>query len=289
MRQSITFYNNPEDIVKSYANSQVEHTNTWENWHILPTSRPVFVPPEVKENYIDIPGGNGALDLSEALTKYPTYNNRTGSFEFRVMNHYEKDGKLVLESKRIDRWAERYSEIMEYLHGRCLYAVLDDDPLWFYQGRFSVDEWKSDDTWSVITIGYNVNPFKWSITSSTGPWLWDPFNFETGIIWDATCSDIVINSPNGFTEMLFPPYVRDENSMKQFWGGVPISPTLIVESDKGIEIRFVNEYLGIDISQIFKTGTTFAPDFIFYGQTTPYKLYFKGAGKVSIDFRIGRL
>lgn len=289
MRQSITFYNNPDDIIKSYANSNVERTNTWEDWHVLPVSRPVFAPPEVKENYIDIPGGNGALDLSEALTKFPTYNNRTGSFEFRVMNHYEKDGKLIFENRSAERWAERYSEIMEYVHGKCLYAVLDDDPTWFYQGRFSVDEWKSDDTWSVITIGYNVNPFKWSITSSTGPWLWDPFNFETGVIWDTVCSDIVINSPNGFTEMLFPPYINDNKSVKQFWGSVPISPTFIVESDKGIEIRFVNEYLGIDISQIFKTGTTFAPDFIFYGQTTPYKLYFKGVGKVSIDFRIGRL
>lgn len=289
MLQSITFYNNPDDIIKSYTDSTVERINTWEDWHILPVSRPVFTPPEVKENYIDIPGGNGALDLSEALTKFPTYNNRTGSFEFRVMNHYERDGKLIFENRSAERWAERYSEIMEYVHGKCLYAVLDDDPTWFYHGRFSIDGWASGDTWSVITIGYNVNPFKWSATSSMGPWLWDPFNFETGVIWDTVCSDIVINSPNSFTEMLFPPYVNDNKSAKQFWGSVPISPTIIVESDRGIEIRFVNKYLGIDISQTFKTGRTYVPDFIFYGQTEPYKLYFKGIGKVSIDFRVGRL
>lgn len=289
MKQSITFYNNLEDIVKSSSDLKIEHTNTWDDWHILPISRPIFTPPKIKEKYIDVPGGNGVLDLTESLTKYPTYDNRKGSFEFRIMNHYEKNGKLMLETKRTGRWAERYSEIMEYLHGQSLYAVLDDDPTWFYQGRFSVDDLKSEDTWSVITIGYNVNPFKWAVESSTGPWLWDPFNFETGVIRDTICNDIDINSPNGFTEMAFPTYVNDTESLKQFWGGVPISPTIVVDSSNGIEIRFVNDYLGIDMAQIFKNGATFVPDFIFYGQTTPYKLYFKGIGKVSIDFRVGRL
>ena len=41
--------------------------NTWDDWHILAESRPVFAPPEPKTNYIDVPGGNGSLDLSELL------------------------------------------------------------------------------------------------------------------------------------------------------------------------------------------------------------------------------
>ena len=84
--------------------------NTWDDWKILPTERPVFAPPKPKTTYIDIPGGNGALDLSESLTGYPIYENRTGSFKFRVMNDYVE-------------WHERYTEIMEHLHGRSMNAI----------------------------------------------------------------------------------------------------------------------------------------------------------------------
>lgn len=243
--------------------------NTWDDWHILPTERPVFAPPEPKTHYIDIPGGNGSLDLTESLTGYPVYNNRTGSFTFRVMNDY-------------GNWSERYSEIMEHLHGRNMKAVLADDDQWFYQGRFTVDGWKSGSTWSEITIGYNVNPFKWSVLSSTEPWLWDPFNFETGIIWEDTFNNVTVNSPNEYKELSF---------ASHFFGSVPISPTFQISGAPltGVDIRFVNTYLGIDKIMNFKNGSAFAPDFIFYGQTEPYKIYVKGTGTISIDFRVGRL
>lgn len=243
--------------------------NTWDDWRLLPVSRPVFAPPEVKTNYVEIPGGNGVLDLSEALTKYPVYKNRTGSFTFRVMNGYLP-------------WQERYSEIMNYLHGRSMRAVLDDDPGYFYQGRFSVDGWASADTWSEITIGYNVNPFKWNLWSSTEPWLWDPFNFETGVIWEDTFSGITVDSPDDWIQYSF---------TKDFFGDVPISPTIKISGAPatGIDIRFVNSYLGIDLTMNFKNGETFAPDFIFYGETESYQMYFRGTGTVAIDFRVGRL
>lgn len=270
MIQTISFFKDPSDIIRSYADTDgIIFKNTWDDWHILAEERPVFAPPEPKTSYVDIPGGNGLLDLSEALTGYPTYNNRQGSFKFRVINGHGE-------------WFERYSDIMEFLHGRMLYAVLNDDPNWFYSGRFTVDSWGSGDTWSEIIIGYDVNPFKWDISSSTGPWLWDPFNFETGIIRQQAFSEIIINSPDDFKEMSFD---------SALFGNIPLSPTVTVigASSVGINIRFVNEYLGIDITQNFKNGTEFVPDFVFYGQKEPYKIYFKGSGNVYIDFRVGRL
>lgn len=312
MIQTITFYKSPNDILASYSESNVDCRNTWDDWHILASERPIFAPPETKTNYIDVPGGNGSLDLSEALTPYPTYNNRTGSFTFKVMNDYEKDGIIVNETYDKGRWAQRYSEIMEFLHGQCLYAVLADDPTWFYQGRFSVESLSPGDTWSEITINYNVNPFKWNVSSSTSEWLWDPFNFETGVIWDTICKDVYVN---GESTIKLPPYTNDQSSMKNFFSGVPIAPTVIFEPecpthnklleiknglfqcpvlgcselDKGIDIRFINTYLNIDITEHFKGGTTFMPDFLFYGQNESYEITLKGTGLVSIDFRVGRL
>ena len=113
--------------------------NTWDNWHIVPSSRPVFNPPKQKVNTLDIQGGNGIIDLSESLTGYPVYNNREGSFEFIVMNDYKP-------------WQETYSDIADYIHGQKMRAVLEDDPQYYYEGRFSVNSWKSDKDWSKITI-----------------------------------------------------------------------------------------------------------------------------------------
>lgn len=157
--------------------------NTWDDWHLVPTSRPVFQQGAVKTNYVDIPGADGQLDLTEALTDYPTYQNREGSLEFIVMNGYRQS------------WAGGFSKFANWLHGKLIRVVLDDDPNFFYEGRLSINEWKSnnDGTWSNITIDYNLKPYKFYKFMSNEKWLWDPFNFESDIIHDAT--KYTINGP----------------------------------------------------------------------------------------------
>ena len=164
--------------------------NTWDDWHLVPTSRPVFQQPLTKTNYIEIPGSDGSLDLTEALTGRPTYQNREGSFEFIVMNGYRSS------------WAGGHSRFANWLHGKKLRCVLDDDPGYYYEGRFTIDEWTSnnDGTWSNITIGYNVDPYKYAIRKSSEDWLWDPFNFETDII-NKNTKDISINGSATVTIM----------------------------------------------------------------------------------------
>lgn len=114
-----------------YHSITIGDKNTWDDWHLIPTSRPLFNPPTVKSNLVEIPGGDGTLDLTTALTGRPTYNNRTGSWTFIVQNGF-KD------------WSALYSEIMVYLHGQKFKAILEDDPAYYYEGRFSVNQWKSD-------------------------------------------------------------------------------------------------------------------------------------------------
>ncbi len=154
-----------------YHSITIGNKNTWDDWHLIPATRPLFNPPSVKTNMVNIPGGDGVLDLTTALAGRPTYNNRTGSWTFYVQNGF-KD------------WTELYSEIMVYLHGRTFTAILEDDPTYYYEGRFAVNQWKSDQQWSQIVIDYNVGPYKKNINHTGSDWLWDPFNFETGIIRD---------------------------------------------------------------------------------------------------------
>ncbi len=243
--------------------------NTYEDWHIVPSSRPVFVPPQQKTKYLDIPGADGSLDLSEAFSGYPVYENREGSFEFIVLNGFGD-------------WAKRYSDIMWYLHGKTMRAILEDDPFYFYEGRFSVEGWDSTQPpRSVLTINYSVNPYKWGLESSIEDWKWDPFNFYTGIIRPMLFKDIAVTSKSSWTVKT---YKRDD------FDRAPVCPGFIVSSSDGagIDIRFVNSFLNIDITKHLDNGTTIVPDFIIYGSET-VSIYFKGLGKVSVDFRPGRL
>ena len=152
------------DQARAYHSITIGNKNTWDDWHLVPSSRPSFAMPQVKTSYIDLPGGDGVLDLTTSLTGRPMYGNRQGSFEFIVMNDYGE-------------WYERYSDIATYLHGKEYRAILDDDPEYYYEGRFAVNQWKTGKNYSTITINYNVGPYKRSVLSSGDKWLWDPFHF----------------------------------------------------------------------------------------------------------------
>ena len=152
--------------------------NTWDDWHLIPSSRPVFNPPKPKTNYVDIPGADWHIDLSEAVSGEIVYEARTGSIEFIVDNGHQE-------------WHELYSEIMNYLHGMDMKAILEDDPTFYYEGRFSVNQWKSDPHNSKITIDYSVRPYKFEEYSSLDDWKWDTFNFKTGII--RNYKDLIVN------------------------------------------------------------------------------------------------
>ena len=141
--------------------------NTWDDWHLIPASRPEIAPPEVFTNYADLPGAHGKIDLSEYLTGGPVYKNRTGSLEFFAANGY-------------GFWAERYNQICNFLHGKEMYMTLDDEPEYFYKGRFRVQGWNSDGktNWSSISIDYELEPFKFLLPRNSYDEIWDRFLFE---------------------------------------------------------------------------------------------------------------
>ncbi len=227
--------------------------NTWDDWFLIPSSRPVFNPPEAKTLFLEIPGADGVIDLSTALTGDVRYGSRTGSLEFIVDNGHKE-------------WFELYSDIADYLHGQKMKAILEDDPSYYYEGRFTVNEWKSDKLHSLITIDYVVDPYKLELFSGIENWLWDSFNFETGIIREY--KNLSVDGTLNF-------YI--EGSRK------PIVPTFIVSSSNGKGITVV--YNGT--SYPLKDGENRVIN-IKLGQGTQL-LTFKGNGNVSINYRGGRL
>ena len=131
--------------------------NTWTDWHLVATSRPVIDPPSVKTRYVEIPGADGTIDLTDSLTGAPSYNDREGNMDFYVLNQYDIFGPSDYN------WVDVYSEIVSYLHGKRLQMILEDDPGYYYEGRFTVDSWKTEADRSTITIGYHLDPFRYRV------------------------------------------------------------------------------------------------------------------------------
>lgn len=136
--------------------------NTWKTWHMAPKSRPFVVAPQVKTEYIDVPGADGALDYTEALTGKPRYANRTGQWDFIIDNGYRK-------------WHELYSEILLRLHGKKFdKIILDDDPNYYWEGRLIVTGQFGNKDFSGITISYNLNPYKTPVDKTkVVDWKWN--------------------------------------------------------------------------------------------------------------------
>ena len=134
------------------------------DWFLVPKERPSIEKASVKEHYIDIPGANGGLDLTESLTGFPLYDYIEGEFEFTVLN----ERKLITVNSKCEKtketdisWEVLNRDIREFLNGKQRYMMLEDDPSWYYVGRFTVEKYdSSDNANSRITISYKVYPFK---------------------------------------------------------------------------------------------------------------------------------
>lgn len=107
--------------------------------------------PAPKTELIDIPGGDGVLDLTEFFGEVK-YNNRTLTFEFSTM---------VPQSQ----FMTLFSKVQNALHGQKMNISLDEDPEWYYIGRLSVSEWKAEKRIGKLTIVCDCEPFKYRFTS----------------------------------------------------------------------------------------------------------------------------
>lgn len=106
------------------------------------------IPPATpKTSYIDIPGADGSLDLTETHGEVK-FSDRKCKFTFTV--HPQSDST----------WEEKKTEISNLLNGKRCKITLDKDDEFYYLGRCSVDEYASDKRINKIVISAKVNPYK---------------------------------------------------------------------------------------------------------------------------------
>lgn len=266
--------------------------NTFRDWHIVPLGRPIVNPPEHKTHFIEIPGTSGIVDISNSLTKYPVFNNRVGSWTFAIL------------SDNIST-PDAYEKILNFLQGSDVKFILEDDPLYYYQGRVYVESLnpKSDGTASEITLGYDVDPYKRSITLSSDSWDWDKFKFQTDVI-----------EPSPFRDIRVPADGNEHTlDVSDKVGILPVVPTFSVTLPLcgTLNIKLYNSDLGINwktytlsSTNNIKTFTKIFPDLVmceftkesvikikmqYIPKDTPTGVADKDNARVNITFRSGRL
>lgn len=190
-------YNGEHSVI--FINKDNVQKHSYEDWCLIPSGRPTIVPPTPQEFTVEIPGRSGKVDFGDAIHTHPIYNNRQGSLEF-ILDH---------DSENYYNWSTSYSEIMRFLQGFWIKVILTDDPDWYYQGRLSVNEFKSNADWSTITIDYDLQPYKYSTISTGSAWLWDPFSFINGYIHKPEDFKLNLTTNSGDTSVSIPTMLID--------------------------------------------------------------------------------
>ena len=121
-----------------------DNIHSYEDLNLVLSS--VSIPPaQVKESYIDIPGADGSLDLTEANGDVK-YKDRTCSF--------------IFTSFPSDDFEVKKQQISNFLNGRRCALVLDKDSAYYWEGRCFVSEYASDKNLHRIAVTAKVSPYK---------------------------------------------------------------------------------------------------------------------------------
>ena len=229
--------------------------HTFEDWGLYVQNTDCIGEPRQYTRYIEIPGRNGMLDLSETIAGRQVYTSR----EIKI--------SLAGIRKRKD-WDSVISEFRNKINGRVCRFIFDNDPGYFWKGRPVIRDFSS-----VLNLGTfevdipEADPYKYSVLTSVEPWLWDPFNFETDMI-----TYIGAITVSGSASITIP------------HGHMPACPEFVV-SDK-TSGTFKVTYDGTDYD--LTTGTNKIPS-IYVGGDEDVELTFTGTAKVEIVYRSGSL
>lgn len=158
---------------------------TYDDWNLILKHKEISeAEPDVQLQ--SVPFRNSSIDYTEVVTGKVTYKDRTISMTF-----LNKD--IVFEN------IEQYvSNIRNSISGKRLRIIFEDDIGFYWSGRITSVE-KSINGKGInpsidIIISATVDAYKYCLSTSEEDWLWDPFDFENGIINETLNIDV---NPSG--------------------------------------------------------------------------------------------
>jgi len=210
--------------------------------------------PEQETNYIYVPAMDGFLDLSESLSGRPIYKNR----EITIKLGGLRDPM---------NWDAIISKIRNDINGRRVKVTFDNDPAYFWQGRITLRDFDRFRSLGTCLLVLDAEPYKYEQLDSAEPWLWDPFNFETGVIHSYGERQIT-----GSGTITIPS------------GTMPVTPDIVVanKTSTNFTVTFNN------VTYSLVVGSNYIPDIVINDEEE-HTLTFTGTAKVSIVYRGGSL
>ncbi len=171
-----------------YHSITIGEYNTWNDWRMIPDEPPTVVPPVPVRNSFEIPGRDGELDITESLDYRIHYGNRKGNWKFyinherlwddehtkRLLSQDPLTGGLRFELQKFWR------DLSERIYGQKTSVYLNDDAyaygrlesIPFYMGRVWVSSISPDRSHSIVTLNYDLLPYRYS--------QYDPTNENAG-------------------------------------------------------------------------------------------------------------
>ena len=226
----------------------IDKYHSYKDWGLILTDYTISAP-KAKTTYVSVPGRNGTLDYSEAVSDEIKYEDRNIKIVFHV------------PQKQAD-WRYIISKIQNEIQGRKVKIIFDDDIAFYYYGRIEVDTFSNSGRIATINITAVTDPFKYNITTSAEDWLWDPFDFEQSIINETSGLDVT-----GSLEVS----LECQGAVK--------NPIII--SSSSMTVTYKEKKYGI------KTGSQVMYEIVLENGTNV--LVFEGNGTVSINYTGGSL
>ena len=161
----------------------------------------VDIPPAIpKTTYVDIPGGNGSIDLTEAHGEVK-YKDRDCKFTF-TMNPAGDLSEAAFEEKK--------TEVSNALNGKVFKITLDKDAEFYYSGRCEVSEYLSDKRIRQFVVTARVKPYKFKQNVSIKKYLLSEkeqtvnvMNGRMSVVPEITCTNDNTNVVFGSIEKVF--------------------------------------------------------------------------------------
>jgi phage-related protein len=135
----------------------INDEHSLQDWGAAITNSDVISMPEPNTTYLEIPGRNGRLDLSEVLTGDVTFSNRTIKLQ-------------LAKSTNAEDWYSTCLHIFDSIHGRSVKLTFDDDLGHYYVGRASVSNPQRLGSAGQLLITVDADPFRYEQEVYSSEW-----------------------------------------------------------------------------------------------------------------------
>lgn len=184
----------------------------------------VSIPPaQPKTNYVDLAGGDGSLDLTEALGEVK-FADRNCKFTFVV----NPASEMTFEEKK--------TQVSNALNGKQCKITLDKDSDYYYSGRCTVNEHLQDKRILQIVVTAIARPYKLKQN-------------ETIITFPLAEEEQIVNLTNGRKLVVPEITCTNDNTVVEFGS---VTKTLSAGTHKVLDINFTE---GINIVKLSGSGT----------------------------------